>query len=143
MSDDSGEKKIIIDEDWKTQAQAEKEKLQQEAKEKPAPAEEAAEQEQGMGPLPPASLPVLLSMLASQAMISLGQIPNPMTGKPEVRGSEAKHFIDLIGVLEEKTKGNLRADENAMLSNLLNELRMAYVSIVPSSSAPKPPNADA
>lgn len=138
---DGGEKKIIIDEDWKTQAQAEKEKLQQQTKERPETAEPSPEQ--GFGPLPAPSLPVLLSMLASQAMISLGQIPNPMTGKPEVRGDEAKHFIDLIGILEEKTKGNLSSDEDAMLSNLLSELRMAYVTIVSGGPAPTPPASDA
>ncbi len=151
MSDDSGKKKIIIDEDWKTRVQAEKEVLQEKVQQevdKPEPPSD-----QALGPMPPASLPVLLSMLASQAMISLGQIPSPITGKAEVRPDEAKHFIDLIGVIDEKTKGNLSDDESAMLTNLLNELRKAFVSTVSSgppspgtSSAdpsPKPPAADA
>lgn len=137
MSDDGGEKKIIIDEDWKTRAQAEKADLEKKAHEVQEPEEEAADYQ--IGPLPPASLPVLLSMLASQAMISLGQVPNPITGKAEVRGDEAKHFIDLIGVIEEKTKGNLNADEAAMISALLNELRMAFVSIVTKGPSSTPP----
>lgn len=142
MSDDGGEKKIIIDEDWKTRAQAEKEVLEKKAHEEPQPEgqqpEEAAT-DQAIGPLPPASLPVLLSMLASQAMISLGQVPNPITGKAEVRGDEAKHFIDLIGVIEEKTRGNLNEDEAAMISSLLNELRMAFVAIVTKGPSSTPP----
>ncbi len=146
MSDDGGEKKIIIDEDWKTSAQAEKAALEKAAQEKEAPKEGDTPQEPddtALGPMPPASLPVLLSMLASQAMISLGQIANPITGKAEVRPDEAKHFIDLIGVIEEKTRGNLGADENAMLVNLLNELRTAYVSTVSPNKNPAPPTSDA
>lgn len=146
MSDDGGEKKIIIDEDWKTRAQAEKEVLEKKVHEEPQPEgqqpEEAAT-DQAIGPLPPASLPVLLSMLASQAMISLGQVPNPITGKAEVRGDEAKHFIDLIGVIEEKTRGNLNEDEAAMISSLLNELRMAFVAIVTKGPSSTPPATEA
>lgn len=136
MSDDGGKKKIIIDEDWKTRVQAEKEALEKKARnEEEEDAPQQSTDEVQPGPLPPASFPVLLSMLASQAMISLGQVPSPITGKAEVRPDEAKHFIDLIGMLEEKTKGNLGAEESAMLTNLLNELRMAFVSTVSSGTS--------
>ena len=68
-----------------------------------------------------------MSMLATQAMLNLGTLPNPMTGKTDRNLSQAKHAIDLIEVLQEKTKGNCNPQEEAMLHNLLHELQMAYV----------------
>ena len=66
-------------------------------------------------------------MLATQAMLNLGTLPNPMTGKTDRNLSQAKHAIDLIEVLQEKTKGNCNPQEEVMLQSLLHELRMAYV----------------
>lgn len=57
----------------------------------------------------------------------LGQMANPVTGKAEPRLPEAKHFIDMLAVLEEKTAGNRSAEESALLDGFLHELRMAYV----------------
>lgn len=134
MSDDANqEKKIIIDEDWKSQVQAEKESLKQQQQQK------AHEQpSSSAGQLPPASLPMLYSSLATQAMVHLGQIPNPVTGKAEVQLEGAKHVIDMLQMLEEKTEGNRTPEETTMLTNLLHELRMAFVAI---QSMP-PPAAD-
>jgi hypothetical protein len=120
--------KIIIDEDWKSQVQAEKEA----AKEKtatPAHAERATVEAGEMpdAELPPASLTFLLTTLATQAMIALGQVPNPITGKAELRPKQAKHYIDTLGMLEEKTKGNRTAEETSLLTELLHQLRMSYV----------------
>ena len=78
---------------------------------------------------PPASFEVLISMLFTQAMATLGQMPNPATGKPEVNKPFAKHYIDTLEMLGEKTKGNLNEDESKMLSEALHALRMAYVSV--------------
>lgn len=77
--------------------------------------------------IPPASFGVLLSTLATQAMLSIGRVPNPMTGKTEVNLEMAKHFIDTLAVLEEKTKGNLTKEEGAMLEAVLHELRLEFV----------------
>ena len=78
-------------------------------------------------PPPPATLEFLITTLATQAMMSLGQIGNPVSGKADVRLPEAKHFIDMLTVLEEKTAGNRTADESALLDGFLHELRMAFV----------------
>ncbi len=78
---------------------------------------------------PPASLEVLISMLFTQAMACLGQVPNPTTGKAEVNKPFAKHYIDTIEMLSEKTKGNTTEDENKMLNEALHALRMGYVSV--------------
>lgn len=91
---------------------------------KAGPADETASQ----GGVPPASFSVLVSMLFTQAMAALGQIPDPDTGKPTVDRMFAKHYIDTLGMLEEKTQGNLSPEEAAMLSEALHALRMTFVS---------------
>lgn len=77
--------------------------------------------------LPPANLPVLVQLLASQAMLAMGKIQVP--GQPELKADldAAKHFVDLLGVLEEKTKGNLSPAEASMMAAVAHELRMIYV----------------
>jgi len=77
--------------------------------------------------LPPASFSLLVATFGSQAMIALGQAPNPITGKTEVQPELAKHAIDMLTIVEQKTKGNLTGDESAMLEAVLHQLRMAYV----------------
>lgn len=77
--------------------------------------------------LPPPSFSFLVATLAGQASISLGQLPNPLSNKSEVNLEMAKHFIDTLTILEEKTKGNLTSDETAMLEGALHQLRLAFV----------------
>lgn len=131
MSDQPQEKKIIVDEDWKSQVQAEKEAAAKTSEEKPneAPTDSSGE---GLGqdvPLPPASLEILIGSLATQAMVSLGIIPNPITNKPQRLPNQAKHLIDMLQVVQEKTEGNRTDDESAMLEDTIHQLRMAYVSV--------------
>jgi hypothetical protein len=71
---------------------------------------------------------VIVSTYATQAAVSLGQIPNPITKKTEVDLPQAKFAIDLLQVLEEKTKGNRTAEEDKFLSDCLYQLRMVYIS---------------
>ena len=77
--------------------------------------------------LPPASFTLLVATLATQATCALGQLPDPLSGKTEVRLELAKHVIDTLGVLEAKTKGNLTPDEEQVLESALHQLRMGYV----------------
>ena len=71
---------------------------------------------------------MLVQTLATQAAIFMSEQADPETGRP-IRNLElAKHNIDLLRVLEEKTKGNLADDEKRLLETLLYELLMAYVS---------------
>jgi hypothetical protein len=116
------EKKIIVDEDWKSQVQAEKE-AQKEQQTKPKAA--------GTGdiPMPPASLGMLLSTLVTEAMISLGQVPHPLTGEATVHPQQAKYLIDTIDMLREKTRGNVTADETQLMDHLLHQLRMAFIEV--------------
>jgi hypothetical protein len=131
----AGEPKIHVDSDWKREAQAEKERLAREAETAAAaplrpPAaegEEAEAEAEPEGPLPPATFDALVQQLASQAVLFLSRQRDPETGESLQRLDLAKHTIDLLGVIEEKTKGNLTADEQRLLDTVLYELRMAYV----------------
>ncbi|TWU50770.1 hypothetical protein Poly51_40630 [Rubripirellula tenax] len=89
----------------------------------------AKEQPSGEMPPPPATFEALLSMLFTQSMAMLGQIPDPATGQPTVNKPYAKHFIDVLEMLGEKTKGNLSDQEKKMHSEALHAMRMAYVSV--------------
>ncbi len=143
MTDDSAEEpKIIIDEDWKTQVLREKEELKRKkesaaaAGETAAPTGPAADEssspddasEPQLPPPPPASFPLIVTGLATQAMAALGQIPGDDGQMLPANLDYARHFIDSIGVLEEKTKGNLTAEESSYLQETLHQLRMLFVS---------------
>ena len=68
-------------------------------------------------------------MQAQNAALFLGQIPNPQTGKGEVNLELAKMFIDQLGMIQEKTRGNLTNEEAAVLKNTLANLQMAFVEV--------------
>ena len=68
-------------------------------------------------------------MHAQNAALFLGQIPNPQTGKGEVNLELAKMFIDQLGMIQEKTRGNLTNEEGAVLRNTLSNLQMAFVEV--------------
>jgi hypothetical protein len=119
------EKKIIIDEDWKAEAQREKEVLAaQEAQEKKKEAQEGPRR----GQLPRGDLPGLINMLTTQALFALGllQIKGEEQREPDLE--LARYNIDMLQMLEDKTKGNLTPEEQQMLQNTLSDLRMGYVS---------------
>jgi len=120
------EKKIIVDEDWKQQAQREKEILaaQEEAEKK-----KDSEQHKARGPLPKGDFAALVSMLVTQALFSLGllQVEGQEGQKKETDLELAKYNIDMLETIEEKTKGNLSKEEEAVLKNMLNQVRMEYV----------------
>lgn len=65
--------------------------------------------------------------LYSAVLLHLGEIDDPNTGRKEKNLLMAKHTIDTLSMLQEKTKGNLTADEDRMLQNTLYELKMRYV----------------
>jgi hypothetical protein len=108
--------KLHIDSDWKAQAQAEKERLS--AKEKQAEST-AGDRHR----LPEPSFQALVSVLASQAIMGLGAYADPKSGRVVIDLEGARFSIDLLGVLEEKTKGNLSEQEASDLRQLLAELR--------------------
>ncbi len=122
---DADQPKIIVDDDWKSAARAEKEKLTQAEQEKQA---QAAGQG-GPGALPEQpSIQHLISLLTSQALMYMGQLPD-QSGRAVLALDVAKMQIDLLGVLEEKTKGNLSEEESALLTGTLGELRAVFVEV--------------
>jgi hypothetical protein len=127
------EKKLVIDEDWKSQVEAEKEAARQ-AEQSPKSAGPSAEAPAGTsaparGPLPPADLIFLIGTLYIQGAMALGLLPNPVTKKADVQLEQAKHSIDLLAVLEQKTEGNRTPEESSELDAVLHELRMVYVTV--------------
>ena len=95
---------------------------------RPAAAESAAPE------AAPADEPVTFSTfvlgLSTQALLHLGEIPNPMTHALERDLGAAKHVIDILGILQEKTRSNLEPGEESLLDSVLYDLRMRYVELV-------------
>jgi len=65
--------------------------------------------------------------LSTQALALLGEIPDPVQGRTVVDLEGARQFIDILGILQDKTRGNLDPRENALLDGALYDLRMKYV----------------
>lgn len=80
-------------------------------------------------PLPPPDFSTLILSLSTTAMANLGLIPSLEKKETSVNLFLAKHTIDLINVLKEKTKGNLTPEEETLLNNLLYDLRLKYVEV--------------
>ena len=77
----------------------------------------------------PASFASFMMSIASNAASSLGMMEHPVTGKREVDLELGKHWIDVLGMLQLKTRGNLLPQEQQVLEGLLADLRMQYVSL--------------
>lgn len=99
-----------VDSDWKTQVEKEKE----ETKEKKQTYHEP-------------SFTIFLSSLSMQAMIAMGKIENPLTGKTEKNCEQARFLIDTLEIIKKKTQGNVTCDEEKFLDDSLFNLRMMYV----------------
>ena len=100
-----------IDESWKEAKELEKETLGKECKFIP----------------PEPDFNFFITTLALQASVNLGVMPDPVTNQKEGNPSQAKFIIDTLGILKEKTKGNLNKEEGDLLDNVLYELRMQYI----------------
>jgi hypothetical protein len=85
----------------------------------------------------PASFMNFLMLLAQNAASALGMVEHPVTHQRDVDIDSGKHWIDILGMLQKKTEGNLTAQEKRMLEGLLGDLRMQYVSLVNSPQQPR------
>ena len=150
---------LQIDTDWKKQAQEEKRRLAEQQKQReqqagaqappvigsaaaaggaPAAATSATGEPRqrtagasgapGARELPPASFGTLVQSTVTQALFYLGDLA-VRGGEPVVNLDMAKHHIDTLGVIEEKTKGNLSPEEQRLLDAALYEARMRYVNV--------------
>jgi Domain of unknown function (DUF1844) len=79
--------------------------------------------------IPAITFPTFLLSLHHSAIIHLGVVPDPVSGEQKVSFEIARQNIDLLEILNEKTKGNLDQEEEKLLENILYELRMAYIDI--------------
>ena len=87
----------------------------------------------------------LVGLFGTQAMIALGKLANPMTGKAEKNLPAARLFIDSLEMLERKTRGNLNADEEKALRATLTDLRLMFVEEskpASDSTKPEPPKSE-
>jgi hypothetical protein len=78
----------------------------------------------------PASFVNFLSTLATNAAAALGAVPHPATGKRSLDLDTGKYWLDVLGMVRDKTKGNLHPQESRLLEGLLGDLRMQYVQLV-------------
>ena len=127
MADSQETPQIHVDSDWKAQAQAEKQRIAKQAKAAETEGSEGKGASAGSGGLPPASFETLISTMVTQALFAMGAIQDPRTGKHMQQLDLARHHIDMLSVIEEKTKGNLTTEESKMLNQTLYELRSRYI----------------
>ncbi len=141
-----------VDESWKETAQQEKEKLKVVAGSREQPQrsstqehpqstdqqapqsstqDQAQDSQEEAGESSESQINFLnyISSLAYQAMIFLGEIPNPMTNMPETNLEQAKFIIDTLAMLREKTKGNLTKKEGDVLNTSLYQLQMKFIEL--------------
>lgn len=118
--------------------------LREEAKQEEAPSREAREERREATsdnrtqgdrtkdiPLPkPTFSGFLTSFFLPQVLTFLGEIPHPESQKKEQNLPMAKYLIDVLGIIQEKTRGNLTPEEKSHLDNLLTDLRLLYVKAV-------------
>jgi hypothetical protein len=83
--------------------------------------------EQELPPRPPIDFPSYLLSYYTQGLVLLGEVPNPYTNKKEEDVEAARHTIDILTMLEQKTKGNLTKEEQQLLETVLYELRMKFM----------------
>jgi hypothetical protein len=89
--------------------------------------QETSGKDRERGPFPEVSMATFIISLSSSALVHLGEIPEPETNQSHVDLPIAKQIIDTLGMLQEKTKGNLDQDEDRLLRSVLYDLRMRYV----------------
>ena len=106
------------------------------SREKAAPAAQSSEaqaapaSEAHQEPLPEINFSTFVISLSTQALMHLGEIANPVSGKIDPDLPAAKQMIDMVGMIKEKTSGNLNANEARLIQDILFDLRMKYVEAV-------------
>ena len=94
------------------------------------PPSESAPPRTPAGPDEPVTFSTFVLGLSTQALLHLGEIPNPVNRAVERDLVAAKQVIDILGILREKTRSNLDPSEEALLDSMLYDLRMRYVELL-------------
>lgn len=113
-----------VDESWKEQVETVKESVKPQAAASAASSKKPETSKTFLG---------LLQSLGYQALMHLGEIPNPMTNEPEVQLEAAKETIELLMTLREKTNGNLSAEETEFLKTLLSQIQLKFAQVAQNS----------
>ena len=122
------DKRIFAEEDRGQEEKEEAAKPQKEEIKADEPEEAVApEEDETDFQLPEINFATFIFSLNSSVLVQLGVIDDPATGKKAKNLLLGKQTIDILGMLEEKTQGNLTKDEESMLKNILYDLRMIYV----------------
>ena len=122
------DKRMFAEEDKDQETKEEAAKPSEEEVEESKTEEAAAPEEEPTDfQLPKINFATFIFSLNSSVLVQLGLIEDPATGKKAKNLPLAKQTIDILGMLEEKTRGNLTKDEETMLKNILYDLRMIYV----------------
>jgi hypothetical protein len=126
MAEDKKEKKSfrVIDKRAAAETTEKEEKTKKETK---AQENEARKEEEQPRPVPEVNFSAFVYSLSTSALVHLGEIPEPITEKMDKNLPLAKQTIDILGILQEKTKGNLTQEEENLLNSFLYDLRMRYV----------------
>jgi hypothetical protein len=95
----------------------------------PSSAKEGAEPSEGRPEAPRGAFSLIVQLLAMPAYAALGMVPDPASGRQRVDRAAAREMIDLLAVLEQKTRGNLSFEESNFLSRVLYDLRLAFVEV--------------
>ena len=134
MKEEKEEKKgfRVVDKRVSAQEEEKPKKEKKGKKKKKAQPKETQEvkqetQEEQPPPLPEVSFATFVYSLSTSALVHLGEIPEPITEKMDKNLPLAKQTIDILGILQEKTTGNLTQEEENLLNSFLYDLRMRYV----------------
>ena len=137
MPDEKGEEKGFVIKDKRIFSQKEqdlkKEDKDKEPEKEPAKEEtkaqeaESAKQQETEEQLPEINFPTFIISLNASALVNLGAIEDPASGKKVKNLLIAKQTIDILSMLQEKTRGNLTEEEEKILKNILYDLRIIYV----------------
>ena len=132
MVEDKEEKKSFRVIDKRTTAEATEKKEEKVKKATKAQAKEAQKEAQveQPPPVPEVTFSAFVYSLSTSALVHLGEIPEPITEKMDKNLPLAKQTIDILGILQEKTKGNLTQEEENLLNSFLYDLRMRYVKAI-------------
>ena len=96
----------------------------------PSEAQDSHTPEASSEALPEINFSTFVISLSTQVLMHLGEVPSPLSGKVESDVPAAKQMIDLLAMLREKTRGNLNANEDRLMQDILFDLRMKYVEAV-------------
>lgn len=131
MAEEKEEKGFVIKDKRMFTAEGEvnkeKEPVQEEKQAAAGDTHQTEERKARTTPLPQVDFASFVLTLSSSALLHFGDFPDPVSGKQERNLDMAKQTIDILGVLRDKTRGNLSKDEEQLMESLLHDLHIKYV----------------